>query len=216
MRIRRLDATWPPRRHTCAAELVPISAVPEPSTDVTIVGFPQIESWAPVAWPDAPMVLPEPYGPWNGPPPKNWPAVSVSSRIASQSVVLMTMKSGSIRADPRCPFIALNSCTALFPAAVPPEYTLMPRVAPMIPTRSFVPVPRTIWRSSSILTNRLRRPLMYDWTAGASSNISSEIGSSVAIFLTGSSVSVNPSVDCGFVAVSATPAAPEVAVPSTT
>jgi hypothetical protein len=57
---------------------------------------------------------------------------------------------------------------------------------------------------------------MYDWIAGASSIISSEIFRSVAIFLIGSSVVVRPSVDWGFRPPSATPAAPEVAVPSTT
>jgi hypothetical protein len=57
---------------------------------------------------------------------------------------------------------------------------------------------------------------MYDWIAGASSSISSDTGRSVAIFLIGSSAVVNPNVLSGFVPPSATPAAPLVAVPSTT
>ena len=69
----------------------------------------------------------------------------------------------------------------------------------MSPTTSLPPdAPRMSWRSSSILTNSVRRPLMYDWIAGASSSISSETGRIVAIFLIGSSA-VRPSVDSGFV-----------------
>jgi hypothetical protein len=57
---------------------------------------------------------------------------------------------------------------------------------------------------------------MYDWTAGASSSISSATGRSVAIFLIGSSLVDSASVDSGLRPASATPAAPDVAVPSTT
>jgi hypothetical protein len=51
---------------------------------------------------------------------------------------------------------------------------------------------------------------------GASSSNSSEIGSVVAIFFTGSTTSDMAIVDSGFTPASATPAAPESAVPSMT
>jgi hypothetical protein len=46
--------------------------------------------------------------------------VSVSSLIASQSDGDITTQSGSTKALPRIPFIALKSCTARLPTAVPP------------------------------------------------------------------------------------------------
>ena len=102
--------------HTCAAWLLPTSAVPAPPiADVTYTGLPQSASAAPVTCPDACATPRSRTAPWPGPPPRNWPAVSVSSRICSQSVGCMTIHSGSTNADPRTPFIALNSCTALLP-----------------------------------------------------------------------------------------------------
>ena len=70
----------------------------------------------------------------------------------------MMIASGSRKLEPRWPFIALNSATA-FESTVPRAHVVTPE-RPVIPTSSLVPAPRTIWRSSSIATNRLRRPLM--------------------------------------------------------
>jgi hypothetical protein len=76
-------------------------------------------------------------------------------------------------------------------------------------------VPRKSWRSASICTNSESCPLMNGVIAAASSSNSSLMLSVVAIFLIGSSTVLNASVDSGFVPPSATPAAADVAVPST-
>ena len=98
-------------------------------------------------------------------------------------------------------------------------YRLMawPAVRLNRPISSFVPVPA---EQLPLLLDATRTAIGgrsgSDWIDGASSRNSSEIGSVVAIFFTGSTTSDMAIVDSGFVPASATPAAPDVAVPSMT
>jgi hypothetical protein len=75
-------------------------------------------------------------------------------------------------------------------------------------------VPRNSCRSTSICTNKLSCPFTNVVTAGASSSNSSDTTMLVATFRTGSSNVLTAIVLSGFNPPSATPAAPDVAVPS--